>query len=189
MKHEILYERMTWPQLREIAADASRPAQERCEAILGLSPGNKDDRKLLFELVTADDAEVADEALRISRAVSRLVVAVAPRDELAHERDGLDDPASLGGVGAEHGQLFRRQLARFVEALVADADLADVVHQRRAHDGVDLVLRQLHAERDHARVGRDTLRVTARIPIRLLEGVREPDDRPDRQTQRRARSG
>ena len=56
-----------WPQLREIAADASRPAQERCEAIMGLSPGNKDDRKLLFELTTADSAEVADEALRALR--------------------------------------------------------------------------------------------------------------------------
>lgn len=56
-----------WPQLREIAADAKRTSLERCEALLGLSPGNKDDRKLLLELTTADHAEVADEALRAMR--------------------------------------------------------------------------------------------------------------------------
>jgi putative heme-binding domain-containing protein len=39
----------------------------RCEAILGLSPGNGDDRKLLFQLAGSDQAEVADEALRAIR--------------------------------------------------------------------------------------------------------------------------
>jgi putative membrane-bound dehydrogenase-like protein len=56
-----------WPQLREIAAAGDKPAQERCEAILGLSPGNDEDRKLLFDLTTAENAEVADEALRALR--------------------------------------------------------------------------------------------------------------------------
>ncbi|HEX5103042.1 MAG TPA: PVC-type heme-binding CxxCH protein, partial [Pirellulaceae bacterium] len=56
-----------WPQLREIAADSTAPVQLRCEAILGLSPGNGEDRKLLFELTSCDAAEVADEALRALR--------------------------------------------------------------------------------------------------------------------------
>jgi putative membrane-bound dehydrogenase-like protein len=56
-----------WPQLRQIAADESAPPQLRAEAILGLSPGNGDDRKLLFQLTTCDQAQVADEALRALR--------------------------------------------------------------------------------------------------------------------------
>ena len=56
-----------WPQIREIAADENAPAQLRCEAILGLSPGNADDRKLLFQLTSGEQAEVADEALRALR--------------------------------------------------------------------------------------------------------------------------
>ncbi len=56
-----------WPQLREIAGDAKRTPQERCEALLGLSPGNMDDRKLLLELTGSADAEIADEALRALR--------------------------------------------------------------------------------------------------------------------------
>jgi len=53
-----------WPQLREIAAGKDRSTQERCEAILGLSPGNDEDRKLLFDLAAGENAEVSDEALR-----------------------------------------------------------------------------------------------------------------------------
>jgi putative heme-binding domain-containing protein len=56
-----------WPQLREIAADAARAPRERCEAILGLSPGKKDDRALLLGLIAASDADVADEAMRALR--------------------------------------------------------------------------------------------------------------------------
>jgi putative membrane-bound dehydrogenase-like protein len=56
-----------WTQLREIAASSERSAQERCEAILGLSPGNKDDRKLLFDLTSSETFDVADEALRALR--------------------------------------------------------------------------------------------------------------------------
>lgn len=56
-----------WPQLRAIAADEKLPPQERCEAILGLSPGNEEDRKLLFALAEGTHIEVADEALRALR--------------------------------------------------------------------------------------------------------------------------
>ena len=56
-----------WPQLRAIAADEKLPPQERCEAILGLSPGNEEDRKLLFALAEGTHVQVADEALRALR--------------------------------------------------------------------------------------------------------------------------
>jgi putative heme-binding domain-containing protein len=56
-----------WPQLRDIAASADRPAEERCEAILGLSPDDADDRKLLFSLAGDDNPEIAGEALRAIR--------------------------------------------------------------------------------------------------------------------------
>jgi hypothetical protein len=56
-----------WPQLREIAGGKDQSTQERCEAILGLSPGNDKDRKLLFELANGENAEVVDEALRAIR--------------------------------------------------------------------------------------------------------------------------
>jgi putative heme-binding domain-containing protein len=77
-----------WPQLREIAADSTRPAQERCEAILGLSPGNKDNRKLLLELTTADNADVADEALRALRGFDLTESEKQQLTELAAKLDG-----------------------------------------------------------------------------------------------------
>jgi putative membrane-bound dehydrogenase-like protein len=56
-----------WTELREIAASESHSAIERSEAILGLSPGNREDRKLLLELAEDKAPEVADEALRALR--------------------------------------------------------------------------------------------------------------------------
>ena len=50
-----------------MAADEKAQPQLRCEAILGLSPGNADDRKLLFQLTRSGPADVADEALRAIR--------------------------------------------------------------------------------------------------------------------------
>ena len=56
-----------WPALREISGGAKHSTLERCEAMLGLSPGNHADRKLLMQL-TADAApEVSAEALRALR--------------------------------------------------------------------------------------------------------------------------
>lgn len=56
-----------WQELREIAADEEAPVQQRCEAILGLSPGNRADRALLMKLAESASAAVSDEALRSLR--------------------------------------------------------------------------------------------------------------------------
>jgi putative membrane-bound dehydrogenase-like protein len=56
-----------WKELREIAADEEAPVQHRCEAILGLSPGNRTDRQLLLQLAESPVAPVSDEALRALR--------------------------------------------------------------------------------------------------------------------------
>ena len=77
-----------WPQLREIAAASDKPTQERCESILGLSPGNDDDRKLLFELAAGENAEVVDEALRALRGFDLNDGEKATLTELAAKLDG-----------------------------------------------------------------------------------------------------
>src|SRR5262245_26379645 len=89
-----------WPQLREIAGSSDKPTQERCEAILGLSPGNDDDRKLLMELAAGDIAEVADEALRALRGF----------DLSQGEKQKLTDLA--GKLTGPHKDLAERVLAR-----------------------------------------------------------------------------
>jgi putative membrane-bound dehydrogenase-like protein len=89
-----------WPQLREIAGSKDKSTQERCEAILGLSPGNDDDRKLLFELAAGESSEVADEALRALRGF----------DLIDGEKQKLTDlVAKLEGP---HKELAKRVLAR-----------------------------------------------------------------------------
>jgi putative membrane-bound dehydrogenase-like protein len=77
-----------WPQLREIAAASDKPTQERCEAILGLSPGNDDDRKLLFKLAAGENTEVAGEALRALRGFDLNDGEKAALSELAGKIDG-----------------------------------------------------------------------------------------------------
>jgi putative membrane-bound dehydrogenase-like protein len=89
-----------WPQLREIAASSDKSVQERCEAILGLSPGNRDDRKLLLELAASDNSEVSDEALRALRGF----------DLSASEKTQLTELA--GKLTGPHQELAQRVLAR-----------------------------------------------------------------------------
>jgi putative membrane-bound dehydrogenase-like protein len=89
-----------WPQLREIAGDKDHSTQERCEAILGVSPGNDDDRKLLLELTAGENAEVADEALRSLRGF----------DLSDGERQKLTDLA--GKLTGPHKELVERVLMR-----------------------------------------------------------------------------
>jgi putative membrane-bound dehydrogenase-like protein len=89
-----------WPQLREIAAGDDKSTQERCEAILGLSPGNDEDRKLLFELTTAENAEVADEALRALRGFD---LNDGEKQQLTERAEKLEGP---------HKELAQRAIAR-----------------------------------------------------------------------------
>ena len=89
-----------WPQLREIAANERLAAQERCEAILGLSPGNKDDRSLLFSLTGNTNLEVADEALRAIRGF----------DLSTGEQQQLTELA--GKLAGPHKELAERALMR-----------------------------------------------------------------------------
>ena len=56
-----------WTELREIAKGSQYSATERSEGILGLSPGNREDRLILMELVADKEPQVADEALRALR--------------------------------------------------------------------------------------------------------------------------
>lgn len=56
-----------WPELQQIAADATQDVQLRCEAILGLSPENADDRLILLHLAAVKEREVAAEAGRALR--------------------------------------------------------------------------------------------------------------------------
>ena len=56
-----------WAELRETARNEKLSAVERSEAILGISPGNREDRRILFELTADKVPQVADEALRALR--------------------------------------------------------------------------------------------------------------------------
>jgi len=89
-----------WPQLREIAEDKDKSTQERCEASLGLSPGNDDDRTLLFELAAGANAEVADEALRALRGFD---LKDGEKQRLMELAGNLEEP---------HKELAQRVLAR-----------------------------------------------------------------------------
>lgn len=53
--------------LRQVAADPQAEVRLRCEAIVGLSPGHREDRRLLVRLAGEDPPAVADEALRALR--------------------------------------------------------------------------------------------------------------------------
>jgi putative heme-binding domain-containing protein len=77
-----------WPQLREIASGKDKDLQDRCEAILGLSPGNDEDRKLLLELAAGENPEVADEALRALRGFDLNEGEKQRLTELASKLDG-----------------------------------------------------------------------------------------------------
>ena len=89
-----------WTQLREVAANERSAAQERCEAILGLSPGNHADRTLLFQLAHAGNGEVSDEALRALRGF----------DLSEEEKDQLTQLAAK--LAGPHKELAERALLR-----------------------------------------------------------------------------
>ena len=122
----------------------------------------------------ADERDVlAREPARIAAAVEPLVVAPAAVDQAVQARHRLEDALALLGVLAEDGDLLGRQLAGLVEHVVADADLADVVHHARLHDAADLGVGQREAAREHLGVHGDALGVAARVHVALLERLRE----------------
>ncbi|MDX1947490.1 MAG: c-type cytochrome [Pirellulaceae bacterium] len=90
-----------WPQLREIAANAKLSSTERAEAVVGLSPGNQDDRKLLLELAGSSTDEVAGEALRALRGFD---LTPAEREQLTSLAAKTTNPATR--------ELVDRALAR-----------------------------------------------------------------------------
>ncbi|HUE71572.1 MAG TPA: HEAT repeat domain-containing protein [Pirellulaceae bacterium] len=89
-----------WKELREIAADEKAPVQHRCEAILGLSPGNKTDRELLLKLAESEVAAVSDEALRALRGFD---LTPGETERLKALAEKLDGP---------HRELARRAIDR-----------------------------------------------------------------------------
>ena len=102
-----------WQELREIAADRIAPVQHRCEAILGLSPGNKTDRELLFKLAEEPFPPVSDEALRALRGFDLTASETKRLTALAEKLDG------------PHRELARRVINRNPpKGLPKAADLA-----------------------------------------------------------------
>jgi putative membrane-bound dehydrogenase-like protein len=89
-----------WKELREIAADEEAPVQHRCEAILGLSPGNRADRALLLKLAESPVPPVSDEALRALRGFD---LTAGEKERLAALAEKLDGP---------HRELARRAIDR-----------------------------------------------------------------------------
>ena len=67
-----------------------------------------------------------------------LVVAVAPGDDVAHERDRLEDALALGRVRLEHRQLLVRQLAGLVQLSLRTPILPTSCIRPTLHDRVDL---------------------------------------------------
>lgn len=89
-----------WTELREIAKNQSLSAIERSEALLGLSPGNREDRQLLLKLVVDKVPEVSDEALRALRGFD-----LAPREK-------AELSAISGELAGAHKDLAQRAIDR-----------------------------------------------------------------------------
>jgi putative membrane-bound dehydrogenase-like protein len=74
--------------LRRVAADPKAPVRLRCEAIVGLSPGHQEERRLLLRLAAEDPPEVADEALRAWRGFDLTAEERQQFQTLAAQREG-----------------------------------------------------------------------------------------------------
>lgn len=74
--------------LRQVAADPQAPVQLRCEAIVGLSPGHQQERRLLMQLAAQNPPEVADEALRAMRGFDLTMEERQQLLALAEQRQG-----------------------------------------------------------------------------------------------------
>lgn len=76
------------PLLAQVAADPQALARLRCEAIVGLSPGNQQERKLLGKLAADGPPDVADEALRAWRGFELTAEERQQLQALAEQRQG-----------------------------------------------------------------------------------------------------
>ncbi len=105
----------------------------------------------------------------IATAVEALVMGVDDRDEIAERLDRREDRPAEGRVGLHDHPLLRGERGRLVENGVGNADLADVVQQRRELDPADLIRRELHLDRDDPRQGRDPGRVAPGVRIARVD--------------------
>ena len=97
-------------------------------------------------------------------------------DDLGHRGEAADaaqDALADDGVLGHHRALVGRQRAGLVEDRVGDADLADVVQQRRRADVLDLGRREPEAARHGDGHLDDRLGVLARVAVALEQGDRE----------------
>src|SRR5229473_6661598 len=115
---------------------------------------------------------VADQAVRIARALVLLVV--AERDEGPHayvlRGAALQDLVPDDGVAPHHLPLGVVKLALLQQDMVGNADLADVVQRRGELDGLRLVVLEAERPGDQARSEEHTseLQSLAYLVCRLL---------------------
>src|SRR5258706_6053181 len=146
---------------------AERPAIRAIRRHRVVRVGDRDD--------ASDERDVlALEAAWIAAAVEPLVMAPAAVDEAVQAWHRLEDALALLRVLAKHRDFFGRELAGLVEHVVADTDLADVVHDARLHDTPDLRIGQRQPSPEDLRVHRDAFAVAARVHVALFERLCEP---------------
>ena len=119
---------------------------------------------------------VADQAVRIARAVVPLVVVANDRQLRGELRDRRDDLGAEHRMGVHHHPLVARQPVLLLEDAVGHADLADVVEEAAPLEGLELRLRDVHllADVDGDRLHPMAVLAGERIP--LVDG---PGQRPD----------
>ena len=138
----------------------------------------------VVDIGDGDDARaqrdvIADEAVRVARAVVLLVVAEC--DQRAHAH--VFGCAALQDLVPDHRMtphdvpLRRVELRRLEQDLVGDADLADVVQRRGELDGFRLVVVETDRVGDEARVARHADQVIAGFLVAKFARAREAQQR------------
>jgi putative heme-binding domain-containing protein len=95
------------PLLAEIAADATRDAELRAEAVVGLTAVAGEHAALLEQLAAADDALLAKEAARVLRLNGKpAATATAPQHPAATDLDAWTALLAEGGDAASGRRLF-----------------------------------------------------------------------------------
>ena len=119
--------------------------------------GDADDPRL-------DRDPLPREPVRIAAAVPALVMPAHRRGE-RRVAEALDHLAARGGVLLHELELRVGEPTRLVDDLRRDAQLADVVDRRGGLGAFHLLVRQVHALRDHRHVARDAARVTVQVRV------------------------